>query len=44
VSRRGGVSYEELKALDVKEFFVMLVNFEEEVEREIAEHKKLMNK
>lgn len=37
---RGGISYPELKALDVQEFFVMLTNYEEEVKKEAAAAKK----
>ena len=44
VAGRGGISYTELKTLDVSEFFVMLVNFEEEIAAEIKANKKLMNK
>ena len=44
VSRRGGVGYNELKALNVKEFFVTLVNCEAEIADEIKANEKAINK
>ena len=44
IARKGGISYTELKALDVFEFFIMLANYEEEVNREIKQAKNSLNK
>lgn len=44
IAKRGGISYPELKALDVFEFFVTLAAFEEEIAAEMKAHKKLLNK
>lgn len=41
---RGGITYTELKALDVFEFFISLVNYEEEIKEEIAARKKAAGK
>ena len=40
VARRGGISYTELGALDIFEFFVTLVNYEDEMDAEIKASKK----
>ena len=44
ISRRGAISYNELGALDVKEFFVTLVNYEEEIKEEEKAHRKAMSR
>lgn len=44
VARRGGISYPELKALDVVEFFVTLAAYEAELKEELAAHNKAMKK
>jgi len=35
ISKRGGISYLELKTLDIHEFFVMLINYEKELNEKI---------
>ena len=44
VARRGGVSYTELRAMDVFEFFLTLVSFEKEIADEIEANNKAMKK
>ena len=44
IARRGGIGYTELKALDVFEFFVTLVNYEEDINAEIRAQKKALKK
>ena len=44
ISNRGGISYTELKTLDIKEFYVLLVNFEKEIDDEKAAYNKSINK
>lgn len=44
VSRRGGVSVGELRAMDITQFFITLVNYEEEIDAEIKANKEAINK
>lgn len=44
IARRGGISYTELKALDVDEFFVTLVNCEKEIAAETSANEKAIEK
>lgn len=44
ISQKGGISYVELKSLDVREFFILVVEFEAEVAREKANRKKAISR
>lgn len=43
LAKEGGVSYAELGRMDIEEFFISLVNYEEELEAKKKAAKKALN-
>jgi len=41
---RGGITFTELKAMDVFEFFITLTNYEEEIDKEVKRLEAIKNK
>ena len=40
LTKQGGLDYNQLKELDVHEFFIILINYEKEIEEKIEQQKR----